>query len=75
MDHKQESEAHVESGGDKGSSIAAEHALSAEHAEYLLQRHGTLDLKPIPSAHHDDPYNWPAWKVRTNAGIRDLHNS
>lgn len=40
-----------------------EPTLAAEHADYLLQRHGTLDLKPFPSAHHDDPYNWPSWKV------------
>lgn len=38
--------------------------LSPDHIEYLLNRHGTLELNPVPSAHHADPYNWPAWKVR-----------
>jgi hypothetical protein len=38
--------------------------LSPEHREYLLQRHGTLDLEPLPSSDPADPYNWPAWKVR-----------
>ena len=37
--------------------------LSAEHREFLLARHGTLDLDPIPSPDPTDPYNWPAWKV------------
>jgi hypothetical protein len=37
--------------------------LSAAHKEYLLQRHGTLDLDPLPSASPADPYNWPRWKV------------
>ncbi|KAL4807270.1 major facilitator superfamily domain-containing protein [Aspergillus unguis] len=36
--------------------------LSQAHREYLLQRHGTLDLDPLPSASHADPYNWPTWK-------------
>jgi hypothetical protein len=38
--------------------------LSQAHREYLLNRHGSLDLDPLPSADDDDPYNWPAWKVR-----------
>lgn len=38
--------------------------LSPQHREYLLQRHGTLNLDPMPSADDADPYNWPVWKVR-----------
>lgn len=38
--------------------------LSEEHKQYLLQRHGTLDLDPIPGFGDADPYNWPSWKVR-----------
>ncbi|KAH6896737.1 putative MFS transporter [Thelonectria olida] len=73
MDYKGDTQ--LESGGEKASTIAAaaEHSLSAEHAEYLLQRHGTLDLKPIPSAHHEDPYNWPAWKKNVNLVIVSFH--
>jgi hypothetical protein len=37
--------------------------LSPEHQQYLLYRHGTLDLDPIPDMNDADPYNWPAWKV------------
>lgn len=39
--------------------------LSPEHREFLLQRHGTLDLDPIPAPDEADPYNWPVWKVCT----------
>ena len=37
--------------------------LSAEHRQYLLQRHGTLDLDPLPTMGDADPYNWATWKV------------
>ncbi|OBT90698.1 hypothetical protein VE02_00518 [Pseudogymnoascus sp. 03VT05] len=33
-------------------------ALSPEHREYLMQRHGTLELDPIPGMGDADPYNW-----------------
>lgn len=38
-------------------------SLPQPHQDYLLQRHGTLDLDPIPSLSAADPYNWPTWKV------------
>jgi hypothetical protein len=38
--------------------------LTPEHRDYLLKRHGTLELDPIPDMGGADPYNWPAWKVR-----------
>lgn len=44
-------------------SSACADSLSESHREYLLQRHGTLDLDPIPSQSDADPYNWPTWKV------------
>ena len=37
--------------------------LSQEHREYLLARHGTLELDPVPTMSDADPYNWPSWKV------------
>ena len=37
--------------------------LPASLREYLLQRHGTAHLDPIPTANDEDPYNWPVWKV------------
>lgn len=35
--------------------------ISSFHREYLLKRHGTLDLDPIPCPSSADPYNWPTW--------------
>lgn len=37
--------------------------LSEEHRQYLLARHGFLDLDPIPDMNDADPYNWPHWRV------------
>lgn len=37
--------------------------LSEEHRAYLLKRHGTLELDPIPSFGDADPYNWSITKV------------
>lgn len=37
--------------------------LSESHKAYLIERHGKLDLDPIPSMDPADPYNWPSWKV------------
>ena len=42
--------------------------LPTEHHDYLLNRHGTAELDPVPSASDADPYNWPMWKVS-----EDLH--
>ncbi|GAD96717.1 predicted protein [Paecilomyces variotii No. 5] len=37
-------------------------AQSREHEQFILRRHGTLNLDPVPSASPDDPLNWPTWK-------------
>lgn len=37
--------------------------LSEEHRQYLLARHGTLALDPVPDMNDADPYNWPTWRV------------
>lgn len=37
--------------------------LAPRHREYLLERHGTLELDPVPAMDDADPYNWPSWKV------------
>lgn len=37
--------------------------ISAEHRDYLIARHGTADLDPLPTMDPADPLNWPAWKV------------
>jgi hypothetical protein len=45
--------------------------LSEQHQAYLLERHGTLDLDPVPSMDPADPYNWPSWKVRLQIRLLD----
>ncbi|KAJ5937039.1 hypothetical protein N7466_003489 [Penicillium verhagenii] len=47
--------------------------LSEEHRQYLLARHGTLDLDPIPDMNDADPYNWPRWKKNLNLGLVVFH--
>jgi len=42
---------------------AATVGLSQEHIDYLLKRHGTLELDPLPGHGDADPYNWATWKV------------
>lgn len=37
--------------------------LSKTHRDYLMERHGTLELDPMPGMSPADPYNWPEWKV------------
>ncbi|KAK6197437.1 major facilitator superfamily domain-containing protein [Scheffersomyces amazonensis] len=36
--------------------------LDPEHHDYLMKRHGTVDLDPLPSSDPLDPLNWPDWK-------------
>ena len=43
--------------------------LPKAHRDYLMERHGTLELDPIPGMSPADPYNWPEWKVRQKAPI------
>ncbi|PSK54742.1 hypothetical protein B9Z65_3831 [Elsinoe australis] len=47
--------------------------LPEEHRQYLLNRHGTLELDPIPDANDADPYNWPRWKKVTNLTLVAFH--
>ncbi|KAL4928626.1 putative MFS multidrug transporter [Aspergillus undulatus] len=56
-----------------GTYTPPEGALSEQHQAYLLQRHGTLDLDPVPSMDPADPYNWPLWKKSFNLGLVAFH--
>ncbi|KAJ9194007.1 hypothetical protein DTO164E3_7595 [Paecilomyces variotii] len=47
--------------------------LSPAHKEFLLQRHGSLDLDPVPSFSGADPYNWPTWKKNINLILVAFH--
>jgi multidrug resistance protein len=40
--------------------------LSDAHKEFLLSRHGRVDLDPLPSMSLDDPLNFPQWKKVMN---------
>jgi hypothetical protein len=46
--------------------------IAPEHREYLLQRHGTFELDPVPAMDDEDPYNWPARKVLLRLYIYQL---
>jgi hypothetical protein len=50
---------------------ASRDALSLEHSSYLVERHGTTDLNPLPSQDPSDPLNWPAWKVSQSFSARE----
>lgn len=43
------------------------HDLPEEHKAYLLERHGTLELDPVPGFGDADPFNWTSQKVCENA--------
>lgn len=47
--------------------------LTADHQAYLLERHGTIDLDPIPSSDPADPYNWSGWKKTINLALVAFH--
>ena len=46
--------------------------ITPAHREYLLEKYGTLELDPIPDFGDADPYNWPAWKVRSPTQLKDI---
>ncbi|KAE8447004.1 hypothetical protein EG329_011138 [Mollisiaceae sp. DMI_Dod_QoI] len=54
-DHALDDSSHLENGLIGG--------LTAEHRDYLISRHGTADLNPLPTMDPADPLNWPAWKA------------
>jgi hypothetical protein len=37
-------------------------SISNETKQFILERHGTLELDPLPSDSREDPLNWPIWK-------------
>ncbi|KAJ5524292.1 hypothetical protein N7494_010942 [Penicillium frequentans] len=47
--------------------------LSKSHRDYLMERHGTLELDPMPTMDPADPYNWPEWKKMTNLILVAFH--
>jgi hypothetical protein len=47
--------------------------LSPEHEAYLVQRHGTTNLTPLPSTDPNDPLNWPTWRKNTQILMVAFH--
>ncbi|KAF9886615.1 hypothetical protein FE257_011255 [Aspergillus nanangensis] len=47
--------------------------IPEHHQMFLLERHGTLNLDPIPSMDPADPYNWPGWKKLANLVLVAFH--
>ncbi|KAJ5162528.1 hypothetical protein N7492_007920, partial [Penicillium capsulatum] len=47
--------------------------LSEQHRQYLLARHGTLDLDPIPDMNDTNPYNWPQWRKHLKLTLVAFH--
>lgn len=47
--------------------------LPACHQEFLLARHGTSDLVPLPSQSVNDPLNWPSWRKNVNIVLVSFH--
>ncbi|KAF2403454.1 MFS general substrate transporter [Trichodelitschia bisporula] len=47
--------------------------FSREHRDYLIDRHGSYNLEPVPSFAGADPYNWPYWKKLTNLLLVSFH--
>jgi hypothetical protein len=62
--HHEESSVVAEKGLDaEGLENEPAENLTPEHREYLLSRHKTVDLDPLPTMDPADPLNWPSWKV------------
>ncbi|TIA13879.1 putative MFS multidrug transporter [Aureobasidium pullulans] len=47
--------------------------LTPEHRDYLLKRHGTLELDPMPGFGDADPLNWQTWKKTVNLLLVAFH--
>ena len=68
MEQKKEVPDHTEQqpgeiSAEKGLAHGRAGNLAPEHREFLLSRHKTVDLNPLPIMDPADPLNWPSWKV------------
>lgn len=43
------------------------------HKQYLIDRHGTIDLDPVPDLNDGGPYNWPHRKKLINLLLVSFH--
>ncbi|CZR63521.1 probable synaptic vesicle transporter SVOP and related transporters (major facilitator superfamily) [Phialocephala subalpina] len=49
------------------------HPISHEHQQYILERHSTTALDPMPDMSDADPYNWPKQKKIVNLLLVAFH--
>ncbi|KAF4554307.1 Efflux pump-like protein 10 [Elsinoe fawcettii] len=64
---------HLEQQATHATYIPPSTQLSESHREYLIAKHGTIDLSPIPSPNDSDPYNFPKWLKTTNLILVAYH--
>jgi hypothetical protein len=57
---------HLENGSHQSS-------ISNDIKQYIIERHGTLELDPLPSGSSKDPLNWPRWKKNTQLLMVAFH--
>ncbi|KAG5420440.1 hypothetical protein I9W82_002321 [Candida metapsilosis] len=55
IDHEKGLSDHLEN---KDSVESQDISISEEHKQYLIAKHGTYDLRPLPTMSDDDPLNW-----------------
>ncbi|KAK7747508.1 hypothetical protein SLS53_001763 [Cytospora paraplurivora] len=48
-------------------------ALSEDHRQYLIRKHGTFELDPLPDMSDADPYNWSQKKKVVNLILVAFH--
>ncbi|CAG8092180.1 unnamed protein product [Penicillium nalgiovense] len=48
-------------------------SISEEHKNYLISKHGTWKLQPLPSMNDDDPLNWSQIHKNLQLGMISFH--
>lgn len=48
-------------------------SISEEHKSYLIAKHGTCELQPLPSMNDDDPLNWSQIHKNLQLGMISFH--
>lgn len=59
---------------DENATAACGSYISEDRRAYILARHGTLELDPLPSSSPQDPLNWPQWKKNINLMMVAFHS-
>ncbi|CAG9981064.1 unnamed protein product [Clonostachys byssicola] len=72
-EHLESQDEHSDTSRQPATATAVAAQMTEEHKNYILKRHKTLDLDPMPSADPNEPYNWPRWKSRINLFLIAFH--